>query len=95
MNLLLLIEFNGSLSSCQGKAANACTASLVTNAIEQDKWWVYVILILLRAIRRLSNDRMLHTRTKGEAVLLVLASIVCFFFFFFYCRLHACRVDYR
>jgi ABC-type multidrug transport system permease subunit len=47
MNLILLIEFNTSLKSCQGNAHYACNAVLLDNDVVQDDWWVYALLIFV------------------------------------------------
>jgi len=45
MNLALLTEFNKFLPSCGGNAAPACKAVIDANDIEEDKWWVYIIIL--------------------------------------------------
>jgi hypothetical protein len=47
MNLLLFIEFHPSLKSCSDSTAaeENCHAVLETNDIDQDRYWVYIILL--------------------------------------------------
>ena len=43
MNVLSIIEFGD--GACQEGAENACKALLDSNEIEEDKWWVYVLVL--------------------------------------------------
>jgi hypothetical protein len=46
INLALITEFNSDLKSCQGASAPYCQAIIDTNDIEEDLWWVYVIVLI-------------------------------------------------
>ena len=46
INLALITEFNSDLKSCQGDSAPSCQAIIDTNDIEEDLWWVYVIVLI-------------------------------------------------
>ncbi len=45
MNLILMIEFNADLSSCQGAAEANCHRILVANQVKPHLWYVYVLLL--------------------------------------------------
>lgn len=47
MNLILMVEFDSSLSSCSGAAATNCKNALVSNNIEVDLWWVYMLMLIV------------------------------------------------
>jgi len=47
MNLIIYIEFNPKLASCGGGAHHLCETLIDNNDIETDKWWVYVLLLLV------------------------------------------------
>ena len=47
MNLVLMTEFDTSLDSCQGGAKSNCEAVITSNDIDKDKFWVYIILLIV------------------------------------------------
>ncbi len=48
MNLMLIVEFDPSLPSCQGNMAQVlCKGIITTNDIDRSHWWVYMLLLLL------------------------------------------------
>ena len=47
INLILILEFNPSLDSCQGESKQACLNVLEQNDISIDDWWVYVIIMFV------------------------------------------------
>jgi hypothetical protein len=53
INLLILTEFDSSLESCQGGAAQFCNAIKEDNDVEEDQWWINVLcLVGLAALLR-------------------------------------------
>jgi len=47
INLLLIIEFDSSLKSCQGRAAFLCHGVLVNNNVNKNQQWLYIILLVV------------------------------------------------
>ena len=45
INLMLIIEFEETLPSCQGGARPYCLGVLDNNDIEAELWWLYLLLI--------------------------------------------------
>ncbi len=66
MNLVLLIEFNPSLHSCSSpQAHDNCENVLKNNDIDQDRYWIYIILLAaLFIFFRLSAGMILVQKAK-------------------------------
>lgn len=66
MNLLLLVEFNDTLSSCQGNAQSSCQGVLSSNNVYSNKWWIYIVLLvtLFVGFRILGSIILVHNAKK-------------------------------
>ena len=65
LDLVLSTEFNPSLTSCQGLAANNCATVLSNNDIDPYMWWFYTIMLLvLFTVFRLFGAAALVKRAK-------------------------------
>lgn len=62
MNLVLMTEFDTSLDSCQGGAKANCEAVITSNDIDKDRFWVYIILlvVLFLGFRILASIILVH-----------------------------------
>ena len=47
INLIVIAEFDESLDSCKGAAAENCRMILEENDINEDDWWIYLLILLL------------------------------------------------
>ena len=47
INIILLTEFAPGLSSCDGESAEACRQVLITNNIEVNDWWIYMLVLFV------------------------------------------------
>ena len=46
MNLILIIEFDEDLPSCEGDAATNCMNVKEDNSIDPNEWWVYMMVLV-------------------------------------------------
>ena len=47
INLIVIAEFDESLDSCKGAAAENCRMILAENDINKNDWWIYLLILLL------------------------------------------------